>query len=264
MEMLQGLPLSENEVEIISKVMNSESAPLEALVLTVAATMIDLAKKEQKLARHAAVIASVIIERENVQYKDEPKRPFRTRTLGLLQKTFKEKSNLKASEFRGFVAYICGLYKTIRVKGTELGVLVTPVIQCLEQLTITGDQSDIQCLMGQLQLIGQQLESASNDKMDRLFSCIRDCFINPKTSSDGRRMLLEIIEVRAGRWCLSTAAYEYYYCQKVQVKPAAQENSVAEPARTSSADEEMSRMLKSRRAQSLERRSSDESRQTSS
>jgi len=66
---------------------------------------------KQKLARHAAVIASVIIERENVQYKDEPKRPFRTRTLGLLQKTFKEKSNLKASEFRGFVAYICGLYK---------------------------------------------------------------------------------------------------------------------------------------------------------
>ena len=46
MEMLQGLPLSENEVEIISKVMNSESAPLEALVMTVAATMIDLAKKE--------------------------------------------------------------------------------------------------------------------------------------------------------------------------------------------------------------------------
>jgi len=93
-------------------------------------------------------------------------------------------------------------------------------------------------------------KTASNDKMDRLFSCIRDCFINPKNSSDGRRMLLEIIEgdfirlfrsyfipilVRAGRWCLSTAAYEYYYCQKVQVKPAAQKDSVAEPARTSSA-----------------------------
>ena len=46
MEMLQGLPLSENEAEIISKVMNSESAPLEALVITAAGTMIDLAKKE--------------------------------------------------------------------------------------------------------------------------------------------------------------------------------------------------------------------------
>jgi len=46
MELLQGLPLSANDVEIISKVMNSESAPLEALVMTVAATMIDLAKKE--------------------------------------------------------------------------------------------------------------------------------------------------------------------------------------------------------------------------
>ena len=46
MEMLQGLPLSESEAEIISKVMNSESAPLEALVITAAGTMIDLAKKE--------------------------------------------------------------------------------------------------------------------------------------------------------------------------------------------------------------------------
>ena len=44
------------------------------------------------------------------------------------------------------------------MKGAELGVLATPVIQCLEQLTLTGEQSDIQCLMGQLQLIGQQLE----------------------------------------------------------------------------------------------------------
>lgn len=44
--MLNGLPLSENEVEIISKVLNSESAPLEALVATVAQIMIDLAKKE--------------------------------------------------------------------------------------------------------------------------------------------------------------------------------------------------------------------------
>ena len=44
--MLNGLPLSENEVEIISKVLNSESAPLETLVATVAQIMIDLAKKE--------------------------------------------------------------------------------------------------------------------------------------------------------------------------------------------------------------------------
>ena len=44
--MLNGLPLSENEVEIISKVLNSESAPLESLVATVAQVMIDLAKKE--------------------------------------------------------------------------------------------------------------------------------------------------------------------------------------------------------------------------
>ncbi|CAG5106867.1 Oidioi.mRNA.OKI2018_I69.chr1.g3036.t1.cds [Oikopleura dioica] len=259
MEMLQGLPLSENEAEIISKVMNSESAPLEALVITAAGTMIDLAKKELKWARHAALLASMIIEKENGQYKDEPKRPFRTRTLGLLQKTFKDKANLKPSEFRGFVAYICGLYKTIRVKGQELGVLVTPVFQCLEQLTLSGEQNDIQCLMGQLQLIGQQLETANNEKMDKLFTCIRDCFINPNTSSAGRRMLLEIIEVRAGRWCLSTAAYEYYYCQKVQVKP-----STEKVENFTSADEEMSRMLKNRRAQSLERRSSDESRRTSS
>ena len=48
MEMLNGLPLSENEVEIISKVLNSESAPLEALLATVAEIMIDLAKKEVK------------------------------------------------------------------------------------------------------------------------------------------------------------------------------------------------------------------------
>jgi hypothetical protein len=65
-------------------------------------------------------LAAFIIERENAQYKDEPKRPFRSKTLGLLQKTFKEKSNLKAAEFLGFVAYICGLYKVKINFKTEL------------------------------------------------------------------------------------------------------------------------------------------------
>ena len=69
--------------------------------------------------------------------------------------------------------------------------------------------------------------------MNELFISIRNCFLGKNTTPLARRILLEMIEgsskeeyvsvfislfvVRAGKWCLSKAAYEYYYCHKITV-----------------------------------------------
>ena len=46
----------------------------------------------------------------------------------------------------------------MRVADKELTILTVPLYTCLNDLAISGGQTDIQCLMAQLQIIGQQLE----------------------------------------------------------------------------------------------------------
>ena len=46
----------------------------------------------------------------------------------------------------------------MRVADKELSILTGPLYSCLNDLAVTGGQTDIQCLMAQLQLVGQQLE----------------------------------------------------------------------------------------------------------
>ena len=65
------------------------------------------------MATHASMLSSILIERENIQNANSPKRPFRTKTLSLLQSNFKKREDLKKQDraYHGLVAFIAGLYR---------------------------------------------------------------------------------------------------------------------------------------------------------
>ena len=97
-------------------------------------------------------------------------------TLQLLQSNFKKRNELRKEEgkYLGLVSYIAGLYrvsifqgnfflkrnyKLVRVNDQELSILAIPLYECLNELSAVGSsETEISCLMSQLQLIGQQLE----------------------------------------------------------------------------------------------------------
>ena len=52
-----------------------------------------------------------------------------------------------------------GFFQLVRVNDQELSILAVPLYECLNELSAIGStETEISCLMSQLQLIGQQLE----------------------------------------------------------------------------------------------------------
>jgi len=219
---LAELPIEEADraiLESLLKKTDGATPPLESLSETGAKVLINLAINKWRFASTASQLCTCLIHKENTFVSEQPKRQFRSVTLQLLQSNFKRRVELRKEEgkYLGLVSYIAGLYRLVRVNEQELSILAIPLYECLNELSAVGSsETEISCLMSQLQQIGQQLEKHSLPKMNILFVSIRNCFLDKTTSPLSRRILLEMIEVRAGKWCLSKAAYEYYYCHKIQ------------------------------------------------
>ncbi|KAK4811872.1 hypothetical protein QYF61_012290 [Mycteria americana] len=73
----------------------------------------------------------------------------------------------------------------------------------------------VDCLVLQLHRIGEQLEKMNSQRMDELFSLLRDGFLLQEgLSSLSQLLLLEIIEFRAADWKMTDAAQKYYYSRR--------------------------------------------------
>jgi hypothetical protein len=60
------------------------------------------------------MVSSILMEKENLSTnKEDARRPFRSKTLSLLQAQFKNKEELKSNgdRYHGLVGYIAGLYR---------------------------------------------------------------------------------------------------------------------------------------------------------
>lgn len=85
----------------------------------------------------------------------------------------------------------------------------SPLTQMFSFLSIQVD-----CLALQLHRIGEQLEKMNLQRMDELFSLLRDGFLLQEgLSSLSQLLLLEIIEFRAAAWKMTDAAQKYYYSE---------------------------------------------------
>lgn len=78
------------------------------------------------------------------------------------------------------------------------------------------NSNEIECLFFVLTSIGRDLENELPQKMHQLVAAVRDAFINPSISSFIRKTLLQLIELHASNWQLTTPAVTYYYprCQE--------------------------------------------------
>uniref|UniRef100_A0A646QFT0 MIF4G n=1 Tax=Hemiscolopendra marginata TaxID=943146 RepID=A0A646QFT0_9MYRI len=71
--------------------------------------------------------------------------------------------------------------------------------------------SEIECLFFVLTSIGRDLENELPQRMHQLVAAVRDAFVNPSIPSFIRKTLLQLIELHASNWQLTTPAVTYYY-----------------------------------------------------
>ncbi|XP_010216772.1 PREDICTED: MIF4G domain-containing protein [Tinamus guttatus] len=104
-----------------------------------------------------------------------------------------------------------------QVNNMPMMALVNPVYDCLFRLAQPDSlckEEEVDCLVLQLHRIGEQLEKMNSQRMDELFSLLRDGFLLQEgLSSLSQLLLLEIIEFRAADWKMTDAAQKYYYSE---------------------------------------------------
>ncbi|NWZ98593.1 M4GDB protein, partial [Nesospiza acunhae] len=116
-----------------------------------------------------------------------------------------------------YVTFICNIFDYLRVNNMPMMALVNPVYDCLFRLAQPDSlqkEEEVDCLVLQLHRIGEQLEKMNSQRMDELFSLLRDGFLLQEgLSSLSQLLLLEIIEFRAAEWKMTDAAQKYYYSE---------------------------------------------------
>lgn len=168
-----------------------------------------------KTCRLTAKVCNAIVQAEMQCPKED--KYFRKNLLTRLQVDFKTHTaqNYEQREhWINFVSFLCAIFDLLRVNNMPLIALTNPVAESLCSLTMEKFASSdhaVQCLVTQLQFIGEELDRLNKTKMEELFEKTKELFLFDDISQLSRLLLLEIIELRCGGWKLSPAAYKYYY-----------------------------------------------------
>ncbi|KAM7089087.1 LOW QUALITY PROTEIN: MIF4G domain-containing protein [Ciconia maguari] len=141
--------------------------------------------------------------------------------LNRMQQEYKDREELLQPRFLQawicYVTFICNIFDYLRVNNMPMMALVNPVYDCLFRLAQPDSlrkEEEVDCLVLQLHRIGEQLEKMNSQRMDELFSLLRDGFLLQEgLSSLSQLLLLEIIEFRAADWKMTDAAQKYYYSE---------------------------------------------------
>ncbi|KAH0629486.1 hypothetical protein JD844_011576 [Phrynosoma platyrhinos] len=183
----------------------------------VANVIVDQSLKDCVFSKEAGRICYTIIQAESKQVGQSV---FRRGLLNRLQQEYKDRDELRARSLQawiGYVTFICSIFDYLRVNNMPMMALVNPVYDCLFQLAQPDSirkEEEVDCLVLQLHRIGEQLEKMNSQRMDELFSHLRDGFLLQEgLSSLSQLLLLEIIEFRAADWKMTDAAQKYYYSE---------------------------------------------------
>ncbi|XP_060076627.1 CBP80/20-dependent translation initiation factor-like [Ylistrum balloti] len=143
---------------------------------------------------------------------------FRTTMLALVQKDFKDKditrkNNLK--KYLGFFTFLCQIFSNMRLKqGQCLEPLVAPIYDCLE-MSVDDQQckdDELETFSLQLQVIGKELDSTNQSRMNALMEKIRMRIIQDGLTARGRCTLLELVECYARSWKTMPNDITRFYC----------------------------------------------------
>jgi len=176
--------------------------------------LVEASMNDMKQGRAAAKTCNYIVQAEAAYCNSSG---FRSILLKQLQVEYEKQmqvNHAKEKSWINFANFLCAVFDLLRLNNMPLVALVSPVFEVLSVLaqpTFAHSEAAIQCLVMQLQFVGEELDRLNNNKMKDLVVMLRKLFLNEKTSQFSRLMLLEIIELRSGGWKLSPSAYQYYY-----------------------------------------------------
>ncbi|NXK62868.1 MI4GD protein, partial [Sylvietta virens] len=183
----------------------------------VANIIVDQSLKDSVFSKEAGRICYTIIQAESKQVGQSI---FRRSLLNRLQQEYKDREELRTRSLQAWICYvtfICNIFDYLRVNNMPMMALVNPVYDCLFRLAQPDSlqkEEEVDCLVLQLHRIGEQLEKMNSQRMDELFSLLRDGFLLQEgLSSLSQLLLLEIIEFRAADWKMTDAAQKYYYSE---------------------------------------------------
>ncbi|KAM4033233.1 MIF4G domain-containing protein isoform 2-T4 [Anomaloglossus baeobatrachus] len=183
----------------------------------VANVIVEQSLRDATFSREAGKMCYTIIQAES---KESGRSVFRFSLLNRLQTEYQNREELRArsvQEWVCYVSFICNIFDYLRVNNMPMLALVNPVYDCLFQLAQPESlkrEEEVDCLVLQLHKVGEQLEKVNAQRMDELFSLLRDSFLlQGGLGSLAQLLLLEMIEYRAAGWKMTDAAQKYYYSE---------------------------------------------------
>ncbi|KAM7449718.1 hypothetical protein ABFA07_002387 [Porites harrisoni] len=149
---------------------------------------------------------------------------FRSALLKATQENYKNRESIRrksVSEWMGLVSLICELFNHLRTGGLPLKPLAGAVYQTLVELLRVEEaivsqnkdeeEDEIDCFYLNFKTVGKLLKSVDQAKFDDLVGGIRDTILADNTTGKTRCLLLELLELYARDWNISTDL-ERYYC----------------------------------------------------
>ncbi|KAM8946688.1 MIF4G domain-containing protein [Pelodytes ibericus] len=183
----------------------------------VANVIVEQSLRDATFSKEAGKMCYTIIQAES---KKIGRSVFRSGLLNRLQNEYLTREEMRArsvQEWVCYVTFICNVFDYLRVNNMPMLALVNPVYDCLFQLAQPESlrrEEEVDCLVLQLHRVGEQLEKMNSQRMDELFSILRDRFLlQGSLSSLAQLLLLEMIEFRAAGWKMTDAAHKYYYSE---------------------------------------------------
>ena len=220
-ENLLKLNISEHAKPLMFQAINKPNTLSEKDWIKVVEEISEKAAANTKHGRTAAKVCDSIAKCEYALTSDSQEKHFRKVLLSHLQGMFKHhklQQYKNRTAWIGFVGFLCAIFDIMQINNMPLMTLVLPVYEVLGILAdpeFASEDAAVQCLVVQMQFIGEELDRLNKGKMNELIEKLRTLLCSETLSQVSCLMVLEILELRSGQWKLSPAAYQYYYEETV-------------------------------------------------
>ncbi|KAG8564950.1 hypothetical protein GDO81_012645 [Engystomops pustulosus] len=205
---------------LFSPVTDPSSVDLEKVANVIVEQSLRDATFSKESGKMCYTIIQICHSVPQAESKESGRSIFRSSLLNRLQTEYRNREEMRArsvQEWVCYVSFICNIFDYLRINNMPMLALVNPVYDCLFQLAQPESlqrEEEVDCLVLQLHKVGEQLEKMNAQKMDELFSLLRDSFLLQNAlGSLAQLLLLEMIEYRAAGWKMTDAAQKYYYSE---------------------------------------------------
>ncbi|XP_065205404.1 uncharacterized protein LOC135835181 isoform X2 [Planococcus citri] len=191
--------------------------------MTLARYVIEHVLRDKKYCHPVAKLSIIIMERDNNgTYLDSL-----LNTCQMLYQTKQTRLLIHPSQFILFVAFLTEMYTEMKQSKLQLKfqsdpvtppkqVLLMLVSRCCEDMLTIHDMhslSEIECLFRALTSVGRDLELELPARLNQLYDKIKEVFLKSNLGPEIKKVMLQLIELRATGWQLPLSALNFYYPQ---------------------------------------------------